>query len=123
MRALPSDFPRPERKVIWTTLQLHFGDPTVHFELQPQPSRGIVELGLHVEGPVEANDAWAARIGENAAAFAAALGPAWELEVWTASWRRLHRTWRFTVLTTGLADEVGKEFAKALEVLGPVVTA
>ena len=122
MGALPGEFPRPERKVMWTTLQLHFGDPAVHFELQPQPSRGIVELGLHFEGAAEANDVWAARIGANANAIAAALGPEWELEVWTASWRRLHRTWRFTDLTAGLADEVGAEFAKALAVLEPLVT-
>jgi hypothetical protein len=62
MRDLPAGLPPPERKVMWTILQLHFGDPNVHFELQPQPSRGLVELGLHFEGPVEANDAWAERI-------------------------------------------------------------
>jgi hypothetical protein len=106
---------------MWTILQLHFGDPNVHFELQPQVSRGLVELGLHFEGPVEANDAWAARIAARAPSLAGELGPEWELEAWTASWRRLHRTWRTADLTEELAREVGAELAKAMRVLGPVI--
>ena len=121
MAALPADFPRPERKVMWTILQLHFGDPKVHFELQPQPSRRQVELGLHFEGPVEANDRWAEHIATNAGHVLCELGPRWELEVWTPSWRRLHRTFRFGALTTDLGREVAAEFAKALQCLHPLI--
>ena len=77
MAVLPAELPRPERRVMWTILQLHWGNPAVHFELQPQPSRRVVELGLHFEGPVEANDAWAAHIGHHARDLLCALGPAW----------------------------------------------
>lgn len=121
LAALPPGFPRPERKVMWTILQFHYGDPRVHFELQPQPSRGIVELGLHFEGPVEFNDRWAALVAEHAPGLLAALGDAWELEAWTPSWRRLHRTWSFTELTADLAREVAEQFALALQVLLPIV--
>lgn len=123
MAALPAAFPRPERKVMWTILQMHYGDPDVHFELQPQPSRGIVELGLHFEGTLEANDLWAAYIAENAGDLIGPLGPAWELEVWTATWRRLHRTFVFAQLTPELADEVAGELTKVLTLLQPVIAA
>lgn len=121
LAALPADFPRPERKVMWTILQMHFGDPTAHFEIQPSMSRGLVELGLHFEGPVERNDVWAQRLAHRAPELMAALGPGWELEMWTVSWRRLHRVFPFTKLTTDLGREVAAELCKAIQVLGPIL--
>lgn len=121
MAALPGEHPRPERKVMWTTLQLHYGNPAVHFELQPQVHRGLVELGLHFEGTPEANDAWAARLAARAGELMAALGHEWELEAWTASWRRLHRTFAFETLTHDLAQEVAEELTKAVRVLTPII--
>jgi hypothetical protein len=122
MAALPRGFPRPERRVMWTTLQLYYGDdPSVHFELQPHNGRGLVEVGLHFEGPVERNDPWAALVASHAAELMALLGPEWELEEWTQSWRRLHRTFRFEQLDADLGREVGAQFAHALQVLQPLV--
>jgi len=117
--ALPADFPRPQRVAMWTILQYHWGVPAAHIELQPQMGRRIVELGLHFEGPAEWNDALALRVAEHAGALMADLGDSWELEEWTASWRRLHRTWTFEELTTALGQEVGAELARALQVLRP----
>jgi hypothetical protein len=111
----------PHRRVMWTILQLHYGEPAIHFELQPQPSRGLVEVGLHFESSPWANDAWAAAAACRAAEFMAALGPGWELEAWTASWRRLHRVHRFERLTAALARAVAGDLARAIAVLGPFV--
>ncbi len=121
MRALPATVPRPERKVMWSILQLHYGDPNVHFELQPSPGRRQIELGLHFEGPAEINDAWATVLAHRAPEYMAALGDEWELEEWTASWRRLHRVFRFERLNAELAGDVAEELVKALTVLGPIV--
>lgn len=121
MAGLPAAFPRPERRVMWTILQLYWGDPWVHFELQPQVGRGIVELGLHFEGTAEANEAGAAVIARRAEELLGALGPGWELEEWTASWRRLHRTFRFSALTADLGREVAGELGRAMLALHPVV--
>lgn len=121
MKSLPRPEHPPERRVMWTILQLHYGDPNVHFELQPMPSRRRVELGLHFEGPPEANDLWAARLAARAPELMAALGDGWELEEWTSSWRRLHRTFAFERLTRDLGHEVAAELAKALQILGPMV--
>lgn len=106
---------------MWSILQLHYGNPDVHFELQPRPSRQQVELGLHFEGAPEANDAWARELARRAPELMSALGDEWELEEWTASWRRLHRVFRFERLNAELADVVAAELVKALTVLGPVV--
>ena len=121
LAALPDHLPRPERKVMWTILQLHFGNPDVHFELQPQVARRVVELGLHFEGPVEANDLWTAHISAHAGDILCALGPEWELEEWTTSWRRLHRTFRFEQLTAELGRTVAEEMAGAIVALHPVI--
>lgn len=121
MRSLPSDVPMPERKVMWTILQLHYGDPTVHFEVQPHNARQQIELGLHFEGPVEHNDLWASRLAERGPELMAALGDGWELEEWTQSWRRLHRVFPFARLDAALAREVADELVKALTVLGPLI--
>lgn len=119
LAALPDDFPRPERRVMWMILQFYWRNPAIHFELHPQPSRRRIEVGLHFESSLEQNEAWAQRITDNACEVMAAMGPEWELEEWTASWRRLHRTYPFEELTAGLGREVAAEFARAMEALLP----
>jgi hypothetical protein len=123
LASLPEDFPRPERKVMWTILQFHWGEPAAHIELQPQMSRRVVELGLHFEGPVEWNDSLALRVAEHSAKLMASLGDGWELEEWTASWRRLHRTYPFDALSTTLGREVADGLARAIQVLRPFAMA
>lgn len=117
----PPGLPAPERRVMWTILQFHFGDPDVHFEVQPQMGRGVVEMGLHFEGTAIANEAWAHVIGERAEEILAGLGPDWELEAWTASWRRLHRPFRFDRLSPALGRDVGDELLKGIAVLTPII--
>ena len=119
LAALAADVPRPERKVMWTILQLSWGHPAAHIEIQPQPTRSLVELGLHFEASAEENETWAQRVADNAGELQAALGPAWELEEWTASWRRLHRTYRCEHLDGVLGREVAAELSKAIALLWP----
>lgn len=119
LAALQASVPRPQRKVMWTILQFYWDNPLVHFELQPQPSRSLIEVGLHFEGPVEQNEYWAGRITAHQDEVRAALGDAWELEEWTKSWRRIHRPYRFDQLTGALGREVADEWAKAINLLWP----
>ncbi|MEO6044855.1 MAG: hypothetical protein ABIQ47_13195 [Tepidiformaceae bacterium] len=121
LAGLPEGFRKLERKVMWTILQLNYGEPQNHFEINTSLGRRQIELGVHFEGRVEQNDIWAFRLSERACELMAALGPGWELEEWTASWRRLHRVFKFTKLTTDLGREVGAELCKALQVLGPIL--
>lgn len=119
LAALSGEVPKPERKVMWTILQLSWGHPAAHIELQPQPSRSLLELGLHFEASAEENEAWAQRVASDSAKLQAGLGPEWELEEWTASWRRLHRVYRFEHLTGVLGREVAAELSKAIALLWP----
>ena len=121
LAGLPEGFPPLQRKVMWTILQLNYGEPQNHFEINTSLGRRQIELGLHFEGAVEQNDAWASRLAERACELMAALGPGWELEEWTASWRRLHRVFKFSKLTTDVGREVGEELCKAIQVLGPIL--
>lgn len=119
MASLPDGVPRPQRKVMWTILQLSWDNPAAHIELQPQPSRSLIELGLHFEASAEENEAWAQRLIERSDDIQASLGADWEFEEWTASWRRLHRTYRLERLTGELGREVAAEMTKAVTLLWP----
>ncbi len=112
---------RPQRKVMWTILQLHHGDETIHYEVQPHVGRGQVELGLHFEADAETNEQRARLLAAHAPLLQAELGPEWELEEWTASWRRLHRVYRFSRLTATLGRTVGDDLARLMAVTAPLL--
>ncbi|MCA9831971.1 MAG: hypothetical protein R3B97_03130 [Dehalococcoidia bacterium] len=118
---VPSTLRPSGRSVMWTILQLHYGDPKIHYELQPMPSRNQVELGLHFEATIDRNDAWASLIAHHAAPLQAELGSSWELEIWTASWRRLHRVYHAEALTTTLAAEVAGDLARLISATADIV--
>lgn len=121
MAGLPEEFPRPERRVMWTILQLHYGTPDLHFELQPQGARKQVELGLHFEADVETNEARAEAIARHAPLILGELGPGWEMEEWTASWRRVHRVFGFERLTAALGREVAEQMTLLLQTMQPLL--
>ncbi|MDZ7727573.1 MAG: hypothetical protein U5Q44_04880 [Dehalococcoidia bacterium] len=121
MAGLPEAFPRPERRVMWTILQMYYGTPDLHFELQPQGARKQVELGLHFEADVETNEARAVSVARYAPEILGELGPEWEMEEWTASWRRLHRVFAYERLTAGLGREVAEQMTLLLVTLQPLI--
>jgi len=123
MAALPAGFPPPQRRVMWTILQLSYGNPAFHFELQPLMGRAQVELGLHLEGVVEANDRLAEQLAGQAVQLMSTLGPGWDLEAWTASWRRLHRVFHFTRFDVAFAREVADQFTTLVVALQPLLGA
>lgn len=118
---IPPALRPPGRTVMWTTLQLHYGEPAIHYELQPMPVRGQVELGLHFESSLAVNDTWATLVGHHAPRLQSALGVEWELEVWTPSWRRLHRVYPIERLTRDLAAEVAAGLASLVEQTGALI--
>jgi hypothetical protein len=120
MAQVPADLRPPERIVMWTILQLHYGDAKVHFELQPQPARSLVEVGLHFEGDPDRNEALAQKIAARPD-LPALHGDDWELEEWTASWRRLHIAFPAPVLTRSLASEAAAAFSRLICETGELV--
>jgi hypothetical protein len=117
----PAGTPEPTRKVMWTTLQFHWGEQRVHFELQPMMGRRLVEAGLHFEGPEAMNEAWSVALGRHADELIPELGFEWELEDWTKSWRRLHRSYHFDKLTADLGREIAAELRRGMLTLYPFI--
>ncbi|HXF50319.1 MAG TPA: hypothetical protein VNM43_01405 [Dehalococcoidia bacterium] len=102
-------------------LQFYRRDPRVHYEVWPQRKTGRIEVGLHFEGPREFSYAWAEVMARHAGEIMAALGPEVELEEWTPSWTRLHRSLPFEALTPALAQEAAAHVVRFMDALEPIV--
>ena len=119
--ALPASLGAPVSRVVFTSLQVHFGDPRLHYEVWPVRKTGRIEVGLHLEGPREWSRAVAGRLAEHGDELRAALGPTYELEDWTASWCRLHTTLPLRPLDAALALEVGAALAGLVRASEPLL--
>ena len=111
----------PQARVVFSSLQIHFGDPRLHYEVWPVRKTGRLEIGLHLEGPQDWSRALAARLAGHADELRRALGPDYELEDWTASWCRLHRTLPLEPLSPALADAVAARLAALIRVTEPLL--
>lgn len=89
-------------------LQIHFGNPRVHYELWLQRRTSRVELGLHFEDEPEANKRWCALFTAQVYELQELLGPLVELEEWTASWSRLHLTVPLEPLEPAFAERLAE---------------
>lgn len=121
LAAMNGDGGKPRR--IWSLLQVHFGNPQVHWEVWPQRKTSRVEIGLHFEAEREKSYEWAARLGEYAGIAMAELGPGAELEEWTPSWTRIHETLEFQSLSDQLAAEVAGRLVVYVKTLRPLLEA
>jgi hypothetical protein len=91
-------------------LQVHYGNPRVHYELWLQTRTGRVEIGLHFEDERSLNERWCALLAPLACELREALGPELDLEEWTASWMRLHLTVPMEPLTAEFASDLAGRF-------------
>lgn len=121
LAALPASLGTPQSRVVFSSLQVHFGDPRLHYEVWPVRKTGRIEVGLHLEGPFAWSRALAGRLAEHGDELREALGPAYELEDWTASWSRLHRTLPLRRLDAALAGEVAAALARLIRATQPVL--
>jgi hypothetical protein len=116
----------PERapfywRLRFNLLQLHHGDPSVHYEVWVQRKARRIELGLHFEGEREVNYRWAARLAERFVEIRARLDAPVELEEWTRSWTRLHELIAFDALDEALAEQVARWLADLVAVMEPIL--
>ena len=120
-RALDPALGSTTSKRMFTSLQIHFGEPRLHYEVWPVRKTGRIELGLHIEGPHDWSREVAAQIAGHADDLRAVLGPDWELEDWTASWSRLHTTFPLATLTEPVADDVAAATCRLIHGTEPVL--
>jgi hypothetical protein len=104
-----------ESRLRFSMLQIHFGNPRVHYELWLQARTGRAELGLHFEDDAEVNAGWCARVAERVFELRDRVGPDLEPEDWTQSWQRLHFTVPLRPLDDGFARELSAAFGMLIE--------
>ena len=103
-------------------LQYYRGDPGVHYEIWVQRKTQRLEIGLHFEtADGERNYAAAEALAERAPEIVARVGPEYELEEWTKTWTRLHRSFAAGSLTEALASEAASHAAALMRGMEPVL--
>ena len=122
LERLPTSLGATESRVVFSSLQLHFGEPRLHYEVWPVRKTGRVEIGLHIEGPEEWSRTVAAALGARADELRAALDDGYELEDWTASWCRLHRTLPLTRLDEAMVGAVSAALVELVQATRPIIT-
>ena len=109
--ALPEPLRAFRSRVVFSTLQVHYGDPRVHYEVWIQRKTGRIEVGLHFEGERDISYGWAALLAPHVHEVRAAVGSDAELEEWTPSWARLHVLVPYRDLDAALAERVTARLA------------
>lgn len=104
-------------------LQLHYGEPRVHYEVWLVRKTGRIEIGLHFEADRETNRACAASLAGRVFEFYAAFGPAVDLEEWGPSWTRLHLTVPLEPLDEDLSRDVAIRLTDLMRLTGSQVAA
>jgi hypothetical protein len=120
---LPQELRDWRARVMYASLQAHYGNPRVHYEVWLVRKTGRIEVGLHFEDQKDVNRAWAQFLAGHADALRAAIGPDVELEEWTASWTRLHETLPLDALDDALCDEVAVRLAAIVSATQPLLAA
>jgi len=115
-RDAPAELRPWQARVRHGMLQIHYGNPRVHYELWLQSRTQRAEVGLHFEDEPEVNRRWGALYAERVFELQAALGPTVELEEWTAAWMRLHLTLPMAPLEPPFAGELATVFGALIAV-------
>ena len=102
-------------------VQYYRGTPDVHYEVWAQRKTARLEIGLHFEGERERNYAAAEALAVRAPDIQARVGPEYELEEWTKSWTRLHRSSAAPLLTPALADDAAERVCALIRGMEPII--
>ena len=121
--SLPESLQGASGRVRYGMLQLHYGDPRIHYEVWLVRKTERIEIGLHFEADGETNSAWAEGLAERALELCDALGPETEVEQWGPSWTRLHLTVPLCSLDERLCRDVAARLATLMRLTGEQVAA
>jgi len=102
-------------------IKLHYGDPHVHYEVWVQRRTGVVEVGLHFEGPAEKNSWYLSELTGRYPEAIRSLGPEVEPEEWVRSWTRVHQHLAFDSLDEDLLMVVSGQLNQMVRTLQPAV--
>jgi hypothetical protein len=110
-------------------LEVHFGNPDVHYIVAVHRKMRSLEVGLHFEGERDENERHLQVLADRARTLRSRLGPNIEMEHWGRSWTRVHDS---TVLSRGdwspkrdltpaLVERTARKLLRFVRVLQPMV--
>jgi hypothetical protein len=102
-------------------VQYYRGSPAVHYEVWAQKKTARLEIGLHFEGDRDRNYEAVEALAMLAPDVQRQVGPEYELEEWTKSWTRLHRSFDAPALTPALADEAAERACALMRGMEPII--
>lgn len=100
-------------------LQVHFGNPKLHFEVWPHGRTGLTEIGLHFEAARELNERLRDRFDRALVPIKAALGDRVDAEEWDFGWARVYETLPTATLDGSFAETIAARLARHIETLQP----
>jgi hypothetical protein len=110
-----------EMRQRFSFVQYYRGTPDVHYEVWAQRKTGRVEIGLHFEGERDRNYEAIEALAMRAPDIQARIGTQYELEEWTKSWTRLHRSFEAPALTEALANDAGEHVCTLIRGMEPII--
>lgn len=121
--ALPAELAGFEHRGTMNLLKVYYDNERVHYEVWTNSATGTIELGLHFEdGPVS-TAAYLTFFNARIVELKHELGPAIELERWTASWGHLYELTPLARLDPDLVEQVVGRLSSFITVLQPMVAA
>ena len=109
-------------------LEVHFGDPDVHYIVAVHRKTRSLEVGLHFEGERDENERRLQVLADRSRTLRSRLGTNIEMEQWGRSWTRVHDS---TVLSRGdwspkrdltpaVVEETARKLLRFIRVLQPM---
>jgi hypothetical protein len=102
-------------------LQYYRGTPEIHYEVWAQKKTSRLEIGLHFEGERDRNYEAAELLALRAPDIQSSIGPEYELEEWTQTWTRLHRSFAAESLTPELAADAAARVVTLIRGMEPII--
>lgn len=119
-RALPAELRGFEHRRVHGVLKFHYGHPETHYEAWHHSGRGRVEIGLHLEGARELNQAGLEFFRERMVEVKEGL-PRAELEPWDRGWARLYETFPAAALDVDALERAAQTLAAYVTTLQPLL--
>ena len=104
-----------------TLMKLHYGVPTVHYEVWIRRRNKEVEVGLHFEGDRDTNSRHLEMLRQRSTDIRSALGDVVELEEWDKGWTRAHQAMPLEPLNDDFLVEVSFTLSGMMGTLEPIV--
>jgi hypothetical protein len=103
-------------------VQIHYGQPAVHYEVWSMQYRDLLELGLHFEQrDPAANARLLAYFDAHAVAIKAELGERMEVELWDKGWAKVYETWPLEPFEPPFVEKVAERLAQMIAYLQPLL--